>query len=287
MTQSVNGENPPSGTDTSGTAPSNTARRSKILDIDFELDAAPGSLARIGLVLLATDLATEREIARVVPQVGPHGDAVSWFVSRVTNANPTTIENLRRMADQLPEASARILPGARVDALAYSCTSGTIVLGEDYTLARLAEGRPGVPATTPVTASRAAFRALGVRKVAVLTPYVEEVNKIIAGYLEQHGYEVTALSTFNLESDEDMAAVPADALQRAGRLADTPDADALFISCTAFQAVTSVAPLERALGKPVVTSNQALFWHALHLAGAGEVPLEGYGRLFGLVPDDA
>lgn len=262
-----------------------TAKRTKVLDIDFEMDAAPGALARLGLVLLATDLATEREIARVIPPSGPHGDAISWFVSRVTNANPTTIGNLRRMADQLPEAAARILPGARLDALAYSCTSGTIVLGEDYVLARLAEGRPGVPATTPVTAARAAFRALAIRKVAVLTPYVEEVNQIIAGYLEEHGYEVTGLSSFNLASDEDMAAVPADALQRAGQAADTPDADALFISCTAFQAVTSVAPLEAALGKPVITSNQALFWHALHLAGAGATPISGFGRLFSATPD--
>ncbi len=262
-------------------------KRTRLLDIDFAMDSAPGSRARIGLVLLATDLATEREIARVIPPSGPHGDAISWFVSRVTNANPTTLANLRRMADQLPEAAARILPGARLDALAYSCTSGTIVLGEKETLARLEEGRPGVPATTPVTASRAAFRALGIRKVAVLTPYVEEVNQIIAGYLEEHGYEVTALSSFNLASDEDMAAVPADALQRAGVVADTADADALFISCTAFQAVTSVAPLEAALAKPVITSNQALFWHALHLAGAGETPVSGFGQLFAATPDQS
>jgi maleate isomerase len=57
---------------------------------------------------------------------------------------------------------------------------------------------------------------------------------------------------------------------------DTPESEAVFVSCTALRAVGMVAELEARLGKPVLTSNQAMFWHALRLSGVDEaIPERG------------
>ena len=245
---------------------------------------APGRRARLGLLLLATDYVTEREAMDMIPRLGPGGDDLAWFTSRVPNANPVTVANLRAMAGELERAAATILPGDRLDALAYSCTSGTLAMGIAETRAHMAAARPGVPATTPPSAIRAAFKALGVRRLAVLAPYTAEVNRLIADFLTGDGFEIVAYTAFDLDSDPAMSGVTAADIAAAGAAADRPEAEALFISCTALRAVGCIAPLEARLGKPVVTSNQALFWHALRLAGVNGA-LAGHGRLLDLTLD--
>ena len=238
----------------------------------------PGRRARLGMLLLATDFATERELIDMMPRLGPGGDDIAWFTGRVPNANAVTVEALQAMHARLGAAAANILPGERLDALAYSCTSGTLAMGEARTLAALAAARPDVPVTTPATAARAALKALGVRRIAVLTPYTAAVNRLIAGFLADAGFEIVAYTAFDLATDGEMSGIPRDALIAAAGDADRPGAEALFVSCTALRAVGAVAPLETRLGKPVITSNQAMFWHALRLAGV-DGALTGFGRL--------
>jgi maleate isomerase len=131
---------------------------------------------------------------------------------------------------------------------------------------------------TPITASLEALERFGVNKLAVLTPYVDDVNKLIAEHLESQGKEVCGFTAFHIEDNEVMAAVPAEAVFQAALEADRPDAEALFISCTAIRAADVVERIEKALGKPVVTANQAMVWQSLRLAGyKGEI--SGYGSL--------
>ncbi len=127
----------------------------------------------------------------------------------------------------------------------------------------------------------AAVDRFGARKLAVLTPSVDEVTALIADHLQDAGKEIVAFSSFQIEDNEEMAALTSDAIYRAALLADRPDADALFISCTAIRAVDVVERIEERLGKPVITANQAMFWHALRAAGYSE-PVMGYGTLLRL-----
>lgn len=252
-----------------------TPRPPVIRHIDAASGDAPGRRARIGLMLLATDHATERELARFLPH-GRDDDDVAWLTTRVPNTNPVSVDNLRAMGPELGRAAANILPGGRLDALAYGCTSATVVLGIDATRAQIARGRAGVPATTPAIAALAAFQALGVKRLSVLTPYDREINAAIAEFLTSHGHIIQDFASFDLDTDEAMSGVPERAIADAAAATDTPDSDAVFISCTALKAVGCVADLEKRLGKPVVTSNQALFWHALRLAGVADaVPDRG------------
>ena len=132
--------------------------------------------------------------------------------------------------------------------------------------------------TTPLSAARAAFRALGIRRVAVLTPYSNEVNRMIVDQLEGGGTGVLRLATFDLRTDAEMWAVPPGAIEAAAADMDLEGADAVFVSCTALRSALAIAPLERRLGIPVVTSNQAMLWEMLRSAG-DDRPIEGFGRL--------
>ena len=245
---------------------------------DYVLDAGPGA-CRIGLIALATDHATERDFMNMRP-----GDEVAIYTSRVRNLNPCTVENLQTMAPLLTEAASLILPGTRLDVMAYSCTSASVVIGHDAVAERIRAARPGIPCVTPLSAAYAGFERMGVTRIAVLTPYLDEVNAMIARHIEDHGMELAGFTSFHMADDVEMAGLPPETIYEAALEADRTDAEALFISCTAIRACDVVERLERTLGKPVVTSIQAMFWQSLRYAGYSR-PVEGYGRLLRLGPE--
>jgi len=231
---------------------------------------------RIGLVALATDHTSERDFARMVPP-----DEAGVYVARVAYANPTTPANLRRMRPRLAAAAGLILPDEPLDALCYSCTSASVAIGDEAVEAALQAGKPGVPVVTPPAAARAAFRALGVRRISLLTPYTRETTAPMADYFAGHGYELRSVTCFGLKDDRVMARVRPEAIAAAAGAAMASDAEALFIACTALRAAEVAERVEAAIGRPVVTSNQAGVWRCLRLAGIDR-PLAGHGRLLRL-----
>jgi len=233
----------------------------------------PPEPPRIGVVVPATDQVSEVAFAEML-----RGHPVSMVVSRVAFENPVVMANLSRMVDDLTRATALLLPDGRIDVVAFSCTSGTVAGGVDAVARAIHAARPGVPFTTPITAAVAAFRRLGARRIAVLTPYVDEVNEAIRGFLVATGLEVVEFGSFHLRTEQEIASVPPDAIVTAGRSITGSGTEALFISCTGLQGHAAIARLEAVTGKPVVTSNQAQVWEALSLLDYGR-PIRGYGRL--------
>jgi len=265
----------PHGSGEGGTAMSTTAApvRSRAFGRPVPFDAGPGARARIGLVALSGDATVEPDFRRL--GLGPD---VELYVSRVAFGT-VTIEGLREVAEHLTAATALILPGQRLDAIAYGCTSGTIVVGEEAIGQRIAAARPGLPWTTPITGAVAGFRKLGVRRVAVLTPYVDEVNLPVIRHLEKAGIGVVDMVSFGLLTEADMVRVPQETIIEAAGMLDLARADAIFVSCTALRALGVLEKLEGMLGKPVLASNHAMYWHALRLAGYAD-PVAGFGRLY-------
>ena len=239
------------------------------------LDAGP-ACHRMGVIILASDYVSERDFRMMLP-----GDDVAMYVNRIRNVNPVTAENLLTMAPRLTDAVSMILPDGRLDAIAYCCTSGTVVIGFDAIAASVHAVRPQIPVTTPMTASVAGLARFDVRKLSVLTPYNNDLNRAIAGHIESTGLEIVAFSGFLMDDDNEMARISPDAIFDAAIEADRPDADALFISCTAIRAVEVVERIEQALGKPVISANQALFWQTLRATGY-EGAVEGFGQLLRL-----
>ena len=249
-----------------------TTARFGCVTIDWEPEPVAQRL-RFGLVALATDHVSESELHRMMP-----ADDVDLFATRVRHDGQCDVSSLRAMGDQLASACELLLPGTPLDAIAYGCTSGTVAIGFERVEAMIREHRPGIAVTTPITAAEAAFHALDVQRIAVLTPYVDEVSALVADYLERNGSTVSALASFGLETDIQMSTVPPDAIERAALNLDVTGAEAVFICCTALRSVSAIESVERRLGVPVISSNQAMLWEMLRASGYRQ-PVPGYGRL--------
>ncbi|MCQ0987577.1 aspartate racemase/maleate isomerase family protein [Jiella marina] len=218
--------------------------------------------ARVGLVALATDLTSEADHARLLVRPG-----LELFVSRIANANPVTPDNLRAMAPRLSAATDLLLPGAEIDAVIFSCTSASVLIGDGPVEAAIHAARPEAAAITPPKAAVSGFHALGVTRISMLTPYTFEVSRPMAAYFERNGLAVDRLTALELDDDIVMAQLSSEAIVEAAEAAITPDAEALFISCTAVRSVAVIDRIEAAIGRPVVTSNQAAAWACLEALG--------------------
>lgn len=231
---------------------------------------------RVGLVILATDHTSEVDFRRLVAS-----DRVGVYVARVAYANPTTPENLRAMQPSLTQTAGLILPGEPLDALCYSCTSASVVIGDEAVEQALLAGKPGVPVVTPPGAAVKGLRAFGARRISMLTPYTVETTRPMAAYFAAKGFDLASVTCLGFDDDREMARIaPADLVDLA-REAMADDADALFVSCTALRAASVAAEIEAAIGRPVVTSNQASAWMCLRLCG-DETARPEYGRLMTL-----
>jgi maleate isomerase len=177
------------------------------------------------------------------------------------------------------EAAAARLMRYRPQVVAYYCTTVSFVRGAagDADLIRRMQAATGVPCTTTSRAVVEALRALGIRRVATASPYMPDVDQALTSFLHEHGIEV--VSSRPLHLSEDHGLVPAERIRAAAESADVPAADGILISCTGQKAAGFLADLERRLGKPVVTSNQATGWLALQMLGL-EPRLPRLGRLF-------
>lgn len=227
---------------------------------------------RIGVISLATDFNIEQDLRRMYPS------DVEPFTTRVRNFNPLTIENLRRMEPNISAAADCILPGTKLDAVIYACTSGTAAIGIDTIRQLIQKSLTGVPVTNPITAAVEAFKRFEAKKISMLTPYTEAVNKEVAEVFSQQGIEVVSITGFDFEDDTAMTYInPRDIVQAAVDSCD-PAADLMFISCTALRASLVINQIEQQLAKPVVSSNQALAWHSLQLVNYNQT-IQGFGQL--------
>jgi maleate isomerase len=228
--------------------------------------------ARLGVIVPSVNVVIEDDLRRWTPP------DVGFHVARVS-LNTSSEEALRRVADQAPEAAAR-LRDAGVGAVALACTGAAMMGsgGRGGILERIAVAA-GVPATTTTAALLDAFAALAVRRVALCSPFEDWFNEKEAAFLEQAGMTVVRMAGLGIRDPRDCAVIPPDELVRLGRSIDSDEVEAVFLSCANVRGFEAVAPLEDAIGKPVVTSNQVVLWALLRLAGASARPT-GAGRLF-------
>jgi maleate isomerase len=125
------------------------------------------------------------------------------------------------------------------------------------------------------------LRALGARRISVLTPYTVETSRPMAAYFAGHGFDIASFTCLGLEDDREMARIAPGALVELAREATAEDADALFISCTAVRAALAAVDIEKATGRPLVSSNLASAWACLRLCG-DEIARPELGRLMTL-----
>ena len=228
---------------------------------------------KVGLLALSTDLTIENDFQSICQKL-----PFDLFVNRIHNENPLTKENLLKMYDQIETVTEKILPGQKINTIAYGCTSGTIAIGEDKVKEKVQLAKPECYVTTPITSAIKAFKKMNVKKIALFTPYPESVNKTIFEYFDRKNVSIISFSTFNIDLDEDIASVdPKHSLETLLKL-DINDADALFISCTALPVLEILEEVEKKINKIVLSSNQTLIWDTLRSVGY-KSSIEGYGKL--------
>ena len=248
-----------------------------IENLPFKTAPAIGARARIGVVVLASDYTMEHEFRKIIDLPG-----VDFYEARIRNSPAITPETLAAMEPLISDTAELILPGDRLDVVAFGCTSATMVLGEPIIRERLKAAKPEAKTTNPVSAAFAAFDAFGAKRIAVLTPYRRDVNEIVRDYIVAGGYQVPVFGSFNEELDPVVASIDESSLKDAITIiTEGREVDAVFVSCTSVRIADQIEEIETETGLAVTSSNHAMAWHALRLAGI-EDEISGYGRLFRL-----
>lgn len=247
------------------------------------LDAGRHHRARLGFILMSTDMAAEADIFDMAPEgVGVH-------FTRLKTDDLTTGETLSRHIEHMADAASRIQPDLRPDVISYSCTSGSIMIGEDRVMAEIRKGAPWARPMCLVRGVIDALNELEARTIVLGTPYLDEINTVEAEYLSKMGFGVLDVQGLNLDTGVEFGKVTPEFWKTFAIEIDQPAADAIFLSCSGIRALEVVEEIEAATGKPVITSNQAQFWSCLRQAGIKD-RLKGFGQIFAkpgksLLPD--
>jgi maleate cis-trans isomerase len=137
-----------------------------------------------------------------------------------------------------------------------------------------------VPVATDIGACIEAMQALGMRRVAMLTPFDDALHEHLSRYVANAGIEVVAARSCRTPEFADFTIAPLSYPYRAARalFQSATGADGVWITGAALPSVGMIEALETDLGVPVVSSMQAMFWAGLRLARVS-AQVAGYGRL--------
>lgn len=228
--------------------------------------------ARIGVIAPLDD-----QVEYAFNKYAPEG--VSFDSTRLSFPGPTP-EGLVYLSDQLEEA-AKMYKKKRHDVVLFGCTSGSCIKGYGFDkecIDRI-ERACGWPGLTTSTAVLEAFKALGLNKMVVMTPYPEETNEAEKKFLEDNGLTVTSITGVGFNKIGEYSHPGKAFLYRQAKKLKTEGAEVFFLSCMGLATMELVEILEEDLGMPVITSHQASLWSCLRHCRVND-KIAGLGKLF-------
>ena len=227
----------------------------------------------MGLIVLQADETIESDFHTLFSP-----EAARLHVNRIQSGRELTPDSIHDMARDLPRAAGLFPDGLSFDVVGYACTSGTTLIGEDKVETLVRQTCAAKAVTNPLTAALAAFKALGLSRIGIVSPYVETVAEPLRQAFERGGIIVPYTLSFGEEVERNVARISPDSLRRASRVvAAEAHVDGIFLSCTNLKTLGLIDDLEAELGLPIISSNTALAWH---MARQANVPVEGPGKLF-------
>lgn len=228
--------------------------------------------ARIG-VIAPLDDQVEYAFNKYAP------DGVSFDSTRLSFPGPTP-EGLIYLSDQLEEA-AKMYAKKPHDVVLFGCTSGSCIKGYgfDKECIERIERACGWPGLTTSTAVLEAFKALGLNKTVVMTPYPDDTNEAEKKFLEDNGIEVTSITGIGFNRVNGVSNANKEFLYRNAKKLKLEGAEVFFLSCMGLATMELVEILEEDLGMPVITSHQASLWSCLRHCRVND-KLPGLGKLF-------
>lgn len=234
-----------------------------------------GWRARIGYITPSNTLETP---AYEFFRMAPDGVILVGACLNVTRVTDDAVERAWQSVEEVARGMARY-------ALDYLIIGGAPLAyvkgpGADRELGRRVTEACGVPAVSEMTAAVDALRTLGVKTVAVASPFIAEINAQLARFLESEGFAVGSITSLGKDSNPEITMLPLRASYEMGVRArrEAPAADGIYITCPRWPVSPNIEPLEQDLGLPVVASMQAALWAALRHLGL-HAPVPGYGRL--------
>jgi len=230
-----------------------------------------GRPVRIGIIVVSVNTILEPELSRVAPE------GVELHFTRAGMRGGEA--EYQRMVEGAPDA-AELLADAKVDVIVFACTAASTYRGpgKDQEIVTRIEARTGIPALSTAGAVLQAFEALGMKRIGLGSPYDERTNQLEELFFRGSGVEVLRMKGLNCPKGGKMALIPPEEVYRTALSVNSSDCDGVFLSCTNWPTLKIIEALEKEIGKPVTSSNQATLWAALRMAGVTDL-VPGFGRL--------
>lgn len=222
-----------------------------------------GDRLRLGIIVPSGNVIAEPQIRAMLPA------GVAALMTRLALRRSSEAE-LRRMEEGVEDA-ARLLADAQVDRIVFHCTAVTTFSPESGPAIRQRiTAATGIPGLVTSDALVAALRALQIRRVVLLSPYIAPVHQREIAFLEYLGLTVVGEAALGIDTNDAMARLSPEQLEEWAFSQRNSQADGYFLSCTALRTAELIGGLEQRLGSAVLTSNQVMVWYALRDAGLSD-----------------
>ena len=241
----------------------------------LQFDSGRNWKAKFGFVLLATEQTIEQDLF----YMAPHG--IGLHFARVPSQDHVTVESFSGALRHISESSRLLLPGTTLDAICYTCNIGTALLGEENVLIALTNNSTSKFQTTVLTGIVKALCAFKARNIGLLTPYTRELHHHAELFFVQKGFSIQSSVYLGISDNSQIDKVTPTSIFETAKMMNLGRCDALVICCGALRAIEKISALEGHLKKPVIASNQAMFWDCLRLSGNDE-NVDNYGSLFSI-----
>jgi maleate isomerase len=229
--------------------------------------------ARVGLIITSSNTFSEPQFNRFAPL------GLDVHVTRARIAGKWK-RPLPEMTNEIATA-ARLLSDCAPNVIVFHCTETSMTQGPqgEGKILEIIHDATAIEAMATSRLVREALLHLGMKKLVLLTPY--ESNETIISYLHAAGIDVVSEVAMAIEPGH-FGRVSSRQWTELARQHDSPDADGIFLSCTNTTQIEAIADIERLLGKPAVSSNQAVLWGCMRkLRGIlpAPTPMPQLGRL--------
>jgi maleate isomerase len=223
--------------------------------------------ARLGIVVPTGNTNLEPDMMMLAP------NGISLHFARAGGYDIDQIPDEKQMQQYSDTPASDVIDSlrdCRSDIILYGCTSATLAQGPEFD--RKFRGQietiAGVPAVTAASALVEVLNALEVRRFAFSSPYVKTLNSLAIDFIESFGMHCVKRADVPVPmSNEAIGSATPEEITTLAERADCETAEAMVISCTDYRATEAIPAIEARLGKPVVTSNQAMMLMALKRLG--------------------
>lgn len=226
-----------------------------------------GSNTKVGLLIPPPNIVMEEEFNRVLLPKN-----ITVHATRLKRSTPKlTPETLFEMEKSIEE-SIFLLNMTNVDVIVFGCTSASLLLGYgwDQKIIQRMKSKTRAAVTTTSTSVIEALKRLRLKKIGVITPYIDKINIKEKDFLESHGFRVAFIDSFGILDAREIPEITGGQILDSIKKFNLEHIDGIFISCTNLRTFDVISDIERKYNLPVVTSNQASLWNALCILGKEE-----------------